>query len=272
MIGIFDSGFGGLTILKEFIFEGDNRDCCLQKYDYMYLGDNARAPYGNKSQSVIYDYTKEAIDFLFKQGCELIIVACNTVSAKALRKIQREWLVKNNSAGKVLGVVIPVAEEAVNYGRIGVIGTKATIESRVYETEINKLKKGIEIYSYACPLLVPLIEEGWIKKTETKMILKKYLRPLKEKRIDTLILGCTHYPFLIDDIKQIMGKNCQVLDSPKIVADKLKDYLSHHPKIESKLSKNKKRVYCTTDDPQKFKRFSEEFFGERVERVERVEL
>ena len=203
MIGVFDSGFGGLTILKQFI---------------------------NVKTS------------------------------------------ENHNEGAETFPRLQIQHQHQHYGRIGVIGTKATIESWVYEIEINKLKKGIEIYSYACPLLVPLIEEGWIKKAETKMILKKYLRPLKEKRIDTLILGCTHYPFLIDDIKEIMGKNCQVLDSPKIVAEKLKDYLNRHPKIESKLSKNKKRIYYTTDDPQKFKRFSREFFGEGVEGVERVGL
>lgn len=278
MIGIFDSGFGGLTILKGFLNK-------LPEYDYIYLGDNARAPYGSKSQDAIYGYTRQAVDFLFKNGCRLVIVACNTASAKALRKIQQEWLVKNNPVGRVLGVVIPVVEEAVEIegeiyesrlqfqrGRVGVIGTKATIESEVYEVEIKKLKKDIEIYSHACPLLVPLIEEGWIKKKETKMILKKYLRPLKEKRIDTLILGCTHYPFLINDIKRIMGKNCKVLNSPKIVAEKLNDYLSRHPEIESKLSKNKKRIYYTTDDPQKFKQFSKKFLGENIKRVEKIEL
>ena len=273
MIGIFDSGCGGLTILKRFL-DSDMSTCRLQQYDYIYLGDNARAPYGSKSQDAIYGYTKQAVDFLFKNGCRLIIVACNTASAEALKKVQQEWLVKNNHGGRVLGVVVPVVEEAVEIegGRIGVIGTKATIESEVYNIELKKLKKDIEIYSHACPLLVPLVEEGWIKKAETKMILKKYLRPLKEKRIDTLILGCTHYSFLIDSIKRIMGKNCQVLDSPKIVAKKLKNYLERHPEIESKLSKNKKRIYYTTDDPQRFKQFSNKFFGEDIKEVKRVEL
>ena len=267
MIGVFDSGFGGLTILKGFLNS-------LPEYDYIYLGDNARAPYGSKSQDAIYGYTKQAVDFLFNQGCKLIIIACNTASAKALRKIQQEWLVKNNPNGRVLGVVVPIAEAAVEIkgGRIGVIGTRATIESGVYEIEISKFKKGLEIYSQPCPLLVPLVEEGWIKKRETKMILKKYLRPLKEKRINTLILGCTHYPFLIDSIKRIMGKNCQVLDSPQIVAEKLKNYLERHPEIGSKLSKNKKRIYYTTDDPQKFKQFSGKFLGENIKEVEKIEL
>ena len=296
MIGIFDSGFGGLTILKEFLYEGENYnegEVCkprlhcnsLQQYDYLYLGDNARAPYGNKSQDVIYNYACEAVDFLFKQGCELIIIACNTVSAKALRKIQQEWLPKYEPDKRVLGVVIPVVEQAVEnegdipecrlhfqHGCIGVIGTRATVESGVYEQELKKLKSGTEVYQQACPLLVPLIEEGWIKKQETKMILKKYLRPLKQKKIDTLILGCTHYSFLIKDIQRIMGKNCRVLDSSKIVAEKLKDYLSRHPKIENKISKNKQRLFYTTDDPTRFKRFGEKFLSGEIKKVERVEL
>ena len=287
MIGVFDSGFGGLTILKQFLSEEENynegEDCnprlhCnnfLQQYNYLYLGDNARAPYGNKSQDVIYNYTKEAVDFLFKQGCELIIIACNTASAKALRKIQQEWLPKHQPDKRVLGVVIPIAEQAVKlsrFNRIGIIGTRATIESGVYEQELNKLKTGLEIYSQACPLLVPLIEEAWLKKPETRMILKKYLRLLKQKKIDTLILGCTHYPFLIKDIQRIMGKNCQVLDSPKIVAEKLKDYLLRHPEIENKISKNKERLFYTTDDPARFKQFGEKFLGKEIKKVKRAEL
>ncbi|MCK4553467.1 glutamate racemase [Candidatus Parcubacteria bacterium] len=289
MIGVFDSGFGGLTILKQFLNQ-------LPQYNYLYLGDNARAPYGNKSQEVIYNYTKEAVDFLFKQGCELIIIACNTASAKALRKIQQEWLLKHQLKKRVLGVVIPIAEQAVKssrFNRIGIIGTRATVESRVYEQELNKLlgrpsqsprrsraaglrrgglKTGLKIYSQACPLLVPLIEEAWLKKPETRMILKKYLRPFKQKKIDTLILGCTHYPFLIKDIQRIMGKNCQVLDSPKIVAEKLQDYLERHPEIEGKISKNKKRLFYTTDDPARIKQFGEKFLGEEIREVKRVEL
>ncbi len=268
MIGVFDSGLGGLTILKEFLAQ-------LSGYNYIYLGDSARAPYGNKSQEVIYNYTSEAVDFLFKRNCELIIIACNTASAKALRKIQQEWLPKHAPAKRVLGVVIPVAEEAVKtsrYNRIGIIGTRATIESKTHEQELNKLKKDLEIYTQACPLLVPLVEEGWAGKPETNMILKKYLRPLKAKKIDTLILGCTHYPFLYKDIVRIMGKNCQVLDAPKIIADKLADYLKRHPEIEEKLSKKQKKFFYTTDDPARFKQFSAKFLNNSVNEVEKIEL
>jgi len=268
MIGVFDSGFGGLTILTAFLKQ-------LPQYNYIYLGDNARAPYGNKSQEVIYNYTQEAVDFLFKQGCELIIIACNTTPAKALTKIQQEQLLKYGQGKRVLGVIIPIAEQAAKlsrFGRIGVIGTRATINSEVYENELKKLDPSLKIYHQACPLLVPLIEEGWIKKPEAKMILKKYLRPLKQKQIDSLILGCTHYPFLIEDIKRIMGKNCQVLDSPNIIADKLENYLKRHPEIEIKIGKNKKRLFYTTDNTERFKEFGRKFLKEEIEKVKRVDL
>lgn len=268
MIGVFDSGLGGLTILKEL-------QRVLPEYDYMYLGDSARAPYGNKSQDVIYGYTKDAVDFLFKRGCELIIVACNTASAKALRKIQQEHLPKNYPEKRVLGVIIPVIEgvaEIKGINRVGLIGTRATVESGTYEAELEKLNLNIEIYKQVCPLLVPLIEEGWIKRPETKKILKKYLRPLKDKKIDALILGCTHYPVLIKDIKQIMDKRVYVLNSPEIVAKKLADYLKKHSEIEKKLSKTGKNIFFTTDSAERFKEMSKNFLGKNINKVDKIEL
>ncbi len=268
MIGVFDSGFGGLTILQAFIDK-------LPQNDFIYLGDNARTPYGNKSLDVIYDYTRQAVKFLFRRGSRLIILACNTASAKALRKIQQKWLPKHYPDRRVLGVVIPLAEVATEISRrrrIGVIGTRATIESRVYEQELHKLDESLSIYGQSCPLLVPLVEENWVKKPETKMILKKYLRPLKSKHIDTLLLGCTHYPFLKKDIKRIMGKNCHVMDAPGVVANKLVDYLQRHPEIEESLSKNSQRVFYTTDDTKRFKDFGEKFLGQRISHVHRVTL
>ena len=238
MIGVFDSGFGGLTVLQAFIHE-------LPEYDFIYLGDNARTPYGNKSLNVIYEYTRQAVEFLFRNGSRLIILACNTASAKALRKIQQEWLPFHYPDRRVLGVVIPLAEVAVEtsrHGCIGVIGTRSTIESKVYEQELLKLDQNLSIYGQACPLLVPLVEEDWVGKPETTMILKKYLRPLKSYSIDTLILGCTHYPFLKKYVERIIGKNCHVLDAPGIVAYKLVDYLRRHPEIDEKLLKNRQRV------------------------------
>lgn len=247
----------------------------LPDYDFMYLGDNARTPYGNKSLSAIYEYTRQAVEFLFRRGSRIIILACNTASAKALRKIQQEWLPLNYPDRRVLGVVIPLAEMAVEssrYGRIGVIGTQATIESKVYEQELFKLKKDLSIHAKPCPLLVPLVEENWVGKPETNMILKKYLRPLKSKHIDTLILGCTHYPFLKKDIARIMGKNCHVLDAPAIVAYKLIDYLQRHPEHEIKLTKQNLRYFYTTDDTERFRNFGEKFLGRKISRVRIAEL
>ena len=268
MIGVFDSGIGGLTVLRAFLRR-------LPEYDYLYFGDNARAPYGNKSLQVIYDYTRQAVDFLFERGCVLIILACNTASAKALRKIQQEWLPSHCPENRVLGVAIPLAEagaQVTRYGRIGVIGTRATIESKVYEQELQKLRGDLNVYGLACPLLVPLVEEGWVGKPETTMILKKYLRQIKRKKVDTLILGCTHYPFLDKDIARIMGKNCRVLPGPEIIAQKLEDYLRRHPEIRERISRQGTRLFCTTDDPQRFRRLGERFLGQEIQGVEQVDL
>ena len=205
MIGVFDSGFGGLTILKAFLKK-------LPEYDYIYLGDNARTPYGNKSQDVIHEYTRQAVEFLFRKECVLIILACNTASTKALRKIQQELLPAKYPDRRVLGVIIPLAEagvETARCGRIGVIGTRATIESKVYEQELGKLSPQLKIFGQACPLLVPLVEEGWVGKPETNMILKKYLYRLKRQKIDTLILGCNSFCFL----KSFPNIFCNALNS-----------------------------------------------------------
>ena len=268
MIGVFDSGFGGLTVLR--VLLGN-----LPEYGYIYLGDNARTPYGNKSLKLVYEYTRQAVEFLFGQGAVLIVLACNTASAKALRKIQQEWLPEHYPDRRVLGVVIPLAEaaiEASRYGTIGVIGTRATIESGVYEQELLKLAPEVKIHGHPCPLLVPLVEEDWAGRPETNMILKKYLRPLKGYKIDTLILGCTHYPFLKKDIGRIMGKNCQVLDAPAIVGEKLADYLKRHPEIEERLPRDRSRTFCTTDDPDRFRLFGEKFLGMKIPRVRAVSL
>jgi glutamate racemase len=268
VIGVFDSGIGGLTVLRSFL-----RD--LPQYDYLYLGDSARTPYGNKSLDIIYEYTRQAVGFLFERGCVLIILACNTASAKALRRIQQQWLPARFPDRRVLGVVIPLAEagvEVTRFGRIGVIGTRATIESKVYEQELEKLRGGLKIHGLACPLLVPLVEEGWAGKPETNMILKKYLRRLKDAKVDTLILGCTHYPFLHKDIERIMGKNCKILNGPDTVSRKLVDYLRRHPEIEGRISKEGEITFFTTDEPGRFKRFGEKFLGQRIACVEKVML
>jgi glutamate racemase len=268
MIGVFDSGFGGLTILRAFLKK-------MPEYDFIYFGDSARNPYGNKSQEVIYQYTRQAVEFLFKKGCVLIILACNTASTKALRRIQQQLLPEKYPDRRVLGVVIPLAEAGVEtsrFGRIGVIGTTATIESGVYGEELKKLDPFLKIYGQACPLLVPLVEEGWVGKPETNMILKKYLRRLKRKKIDSLILGCTHYPFLQNDIERVMGRNCRVLDGPSIVSEKLKDYLYRHPEMEERISRNGSTTFCTTDDPERFQTFGQKFLCRNVRNVELATL
>jgi glutamate racemase len=258
-IGIFDSGLGGLIILRDIIKK-------LPQYDYIYLGDNARTPYGNRSQDVIYKFTEQAVDFLFKQDCQLIIIACNTASAKALRKIQQDWLPKNYPERRVLGVIRPLVEEAVKVAKkkIGVIGTKGTIGSQAYIKEIQKLNSRLEVIQKATPLLVPLIEEGWQKRPETKKILRYYLRSLKLAKIDTLILGCTHYPILFKEIQGIMGARTKVLNSGEIVANSLADYLSRHPEIKDKLDKNSKYEFLVTDMSEYYQNLGKEWFGQGI--------
>ncbi len=261
MIGIFDSGLGGLIAFKEI-------KKLLPDYSYIYLGDTARSPYGSRSQRVVYEFTQKAVDFLFQKDCKLIIIACNTASAEALRKIQQEYLPQLKDKNKnVLGVVRPVAEAAIQISqtkRIGVVGTRTTINSNVYEKELKKLNSKVKVFQQACPLLVPLIEEGWHKKPEAKRILKKYLWHLKNKNIDTLILGCTHYPILIKDFQRIMGQQVQVLDSSRIIAEKLKDYLSRHSEINNVLEQKKKREYLVTDLTENFEKMAKEILDKKI--------
>ena len=221
---------------------------------------------------------------MFKQGCELVILACNSASAEALRKLQREWLSENFPDRRILGVIRPVAEEAAKlsrFGRIGVVGTKATVESGAYERELKLQNPDLNIFQQACPLLVPLIEEGWLKKPETRMIVKKYLAPLKQRQVDTLILGCTHYPMLMKEFVRLAGKRIKVLDAPKIVAEKLVDYLKRHPEVEVKLppkadqplaeKKDRQVRYLTTDSPNKFAELGGRFLGQKI-KAEKIDL
>ena len=266
MIGIFDSGFGGLTIMKEIVKK-------LPKYDYMYLGDTLRMPYGGRSQDAIYKFTEEGVDFLFGNECELIILACNTASAKALRMIQKEYLVKKfgiNSTKRVLGVIRPVIEktaEIAENNKVGMIATQSTVDSMAYDAELKKINNKIRLFKIAAPLLVPLIEEGWIDRKETISALKYYLKDLKNKKISTLILGCTHYPVLIEMIKKIMGNNVLIPHQGRIVADSLVKYLRRHPEIEVKLKKRSRRIFYTTDFPEKFDRLGSIFFNKKVNSI-----
>ncbi len=267
IIGVFDSGLGGLTVLKNFLKT-------LPGYNYLYLGDNARVPYGEKSPEVIYEYSRQAMEFLFSKGCNLIIVACNTASAQALRKLQQEYLNKNYPKRRILGVVRPLAEFAAESRKdvIGIIGTKSTINSRAYEIEIKNLDKKIKVQAAASPLLVPLIEEGWAKKPETKMILKKYLRPLKTNGIKLLILACTHYPFLLKDIKRICGKNILVPDPGEVVAQSLKIYLDKHPELGLEATKAPTRDFYSSDKNGLFKKLAEKFLGEKIKEFKNANL
>ena len=267
MIGIFDSGIGGLTVLKAV----QRR---LPQYRLLYLGDTARTPYGNRSQDLIYQFTEQAVDFLFSQGCELVIIACNTASAEALRRIQQEWLPAHYPDRRVLGVVRPVAAEAVTlsrYGRIGVVGTRGTIASGAYERELKAQRADVYVFSQACPLLAPLIEEGFAHRPETMKILRNYLRPLKAKKIDTLILGCTHYPLMLHEFRQAAGKQVKVPDPAEIVADKLADYLNRHSEIEKKFTRGTVHRYMITDVTKTFQKNAERWLGEKIT-FEKIEL
>lgn len=269
MIGVFDSGYGGLTVLKPLLEE-------LPQYDYLYLGDNARTPYGTRSAETVQQYSEQAVEYLFSKGAVLIITACNSVSALALRHLQQKYLRdKKVRDKKILGVVKPLAEIAVDQtknNRICIVGTRGTINSKTYETEIHHLDKNIDVFSKACPLLVPFIEEHCHHKPEARMVLKKYLRSLKTTNSDTMILGCTHYPLMYKYFNKYMGKRVNVLHSGKIVAESLKDYLKRHPEIESLLSRKGKREYLTTDCEQRFKEFGNKELGLNIKEVKTVKL
>lgn len=235
-IGIFDSGLGGLVIAESIIQS-------LPEYDYVYLGDTARVPYGNRSRESVLTFTKEAVSYLFRQDCQLIIIACNTASAEALRVIQQEYLPKNYPDRRVLGVIIPTVEMVKEHQIVGVLATQSTVNSGSYIQELQKHEKSVKIIQQAAPLLVPLIENDEL--AFLPPILEKYLRPFKS--IDTLILGCTHYSVIKNQIKEQLGESVTILTQDEIIPAKLKEYLERHPKIEQLLSKKGGREYCVTD-------------------------
>jgi glutamate racemase len=259
-IGVFDSGFGGLEILRHIVKK-------LPQYDYIYLGDTARTPYGSRSQEVIYNFTKQAVAFLFKQKCPLVILACNTASCEALRKIQQRYLKNHYPQRRVLGVVIPASEaakETTKNNRVGVIGTEGTINSMAFEREIKKINPKIKVFAQACPLLVPIVESGEHNTPIAQLALQKYLQPLLAKQIDTLILGCTHYGFLEKQIKKIVGQKIKIIIEGRVVAEKLADYLQRHQDIEKSIAQNQKRKFFTTDLTDKFQKLGSYFFGEPI--------
>lgn len=248
----------------------------LPQYDYIYLGDNARAPYGNHSAETIFEFTEQAVNHLFQLGAKLVILACNTASANALSKLQRKYLNgSTESERKILGVLIPTVETAAEItknSRIGLVGTKATVNSQVYQTEIAKINPQTQITAQACPLLVPFIEEGWHKKPEATSILKKYLRPLKNANIDTLILGCTHYPIMRKQFQRIIGSKVRIIESGLSAAEKLQGYLSRHPEISKLLSTGGTRTFLTTEDPAKFQSYIGKHFGLKIALPKKVDL
>jgi len=262
-IGIFDSGFGGLTVLKAITK-------LLGQYSYVYLGDNARSPYGDRSPERIYEFTRQGVEFLFKKDCKLVILACNTASAIALRKLQQEWLPKNYPDRRILGIIIPVVEALSSIKTkkpkyVGVIGTRATILSDAYKKEIEKRSEPLrEFIQQACPLLVPLIEEGWHKTPPAAMIIKKYIRPLKLKQVNVLILGCTHYPLIKEKIQNVIGKSVTLLDPGIIVARSLRSYFSRHLEIESTLTKTSQLSFFTTDTSERVAVLASRFWGSHI--------
>ncbi|MEY4747056.1 MAG: hypothetical protein RLZZ416_105 [Candidatus Parcubacteria bacterium] len=259
-IGMFDSGFGGLSVLREVVK-------VLPQYDYMYLGDNARTPYGTRSSDLVYEFTKQAVDFLFSRRCDLVILACNTASADALRKIQQEYLPKKYPRKRVLGVIVPALEEAIEAtknNRVGVLATEGTVVSKTFPREMKLRAPKIRVFQQAAPLLVPLVEAGERKTPAAKPILENYIRPLLKKNIDTLILGCTHYGHLEKEIKRIVGKKIRLVSEGPVVARKLNLYLERHPEIESRLTRGKRRTFYTTDLSERFKRLGAVFFGTAI--------
>lgn len=261
-IGVFDSGYGGLTILKSI-------RSLLPQYDYLYLGDNARAPYGTRSFDVVYRFTLEAVRYLFAQGCPLVILACNTASAKALRSIQQQDLPSIDATKRVLGVIRPTAEAIGNLsttGHIGIMGTEGTVNSRSYDMEVDKLHPSFHISSQACPMWVPLVENHEADSPGADYFVRKYVDSLlsTDSMIDTIVLACTHYPILYPKIRHAVPSHIKVVTQGNIVAESLADYLNRHPEIASRCSTHGSCRYLTTENPDKFTGLAHIFLNEPV--------
>ena len=268
-IGVFDSGYGGLTILEKI------REL-MPQYDYVYLGDNARTPYGTRSFDVVYEFTKQSVKKLFQMECPLVILACNTASAKALKTIQSKDLPVWNPEKRVLGVIRPTVEAIGNITKtrhVGILGTIGTIQSKSYPIEIKKVSPDIVVSGEACPLWVPLVENSEYDSEGANYFVKKYLFELlkKDKEIDTIILGCTHYPLLLPKIKQFSPKEMHIIPQGEIVAASLQDYLNRHPEMEERITQNGNCKFFTTESVAKFQKSANLFLHTEVE-VERVFL
>lgn len=262
-IGVFDSGYGGLTILNALRSN-------LPEYDYLYLGDNARAPYGSRSFELVYRFTLQAVKELFSRGCNLIILACNTASAKALRTIQQHDLPEIDPRKRVLGVIRPTAEAlgAVTESRhVGILATRGTVESRSYELEMAKLSPDIKVNEHACPMWVHLVENGEAAGPGADYFVEKDLKVIldKDPKIDTLVLGCTHYPLLLPKIRRYAPAGLMILSQGEIVASSLKDYMLRHPDMERACSRGGRVDFLTTENPALFNRLASIFVGQQVE-------
>ncbi len=261
-IGVFDSGYGGLTVLKEIVKT-------LPQYDYLYLGDNARAPYGPRSFDTVYQYTLQCVKWFFSQGCELVILACNTASAKALRTIQQNDLPGIDPHKRVLGVIRPTTEIIGQYsktGAVGILGTSGTVLSQSYPLEIAKSFPAVKVYQEACPMWVPLVENNEYNKPGADYFIDQHLKQLfgNASDIDTLLLACTHYPLLLDKIRAFAPAGTTILSQGEIVANSLKNYLERHPEIAALCTKQGTKTFYTTDSVSDFDSHASIFFGEKL--------
>ena len=271
-IGVFDSGYGGLTILKELRKQ-------LPQYDFIYLGDNARSPYGSRSMGVVYQFTKEAVDSLFALGCPLVVLACNTASAKALRQIQQQDLPKLAGGAmlrRVLGIIRPTVEcigTLTDSKHVGILATEGTVSSESYVTEIHKLYADVTVVQEACPLWVPIVETGESESPGADFFVQKHLEHLlaQDDRIDTIILGCTHYPILLPRILRLLTPSIRVVAQGGLVANSLVDYLARHPDMETLLTRGGSIRYYTTEQPERFSRTASIFFDTPIS-VEHLSL
>jgi glutamate racemase len=263
-IGVFDSGYGGLTVLKAL-------EKKMPGYDFLYLGDNARTPYGTRSFDVVYEYTLQAVKYLLSQNCPLVIIACNTASAKALRNIQQLDLPKIAPGKRVLGVIRPSVEkvaEITKNGHVGVLGTTGTVTSESYPIELEKWSDGRvkSTVQEACPMWVPIVENNEIETEGAEFFIKKNIQNIirKDQDLDTLILGCTHYPLLKHVIKRYVPEKINILEQGEIVAEKLVEYLDRHSAMEKRLSKSGEVIFCTTESAEIFESKASLFLGRKV--------
>ncbi len=262
-IGVFDSGYGGLTVLKEIVAR-------MPQYDYLYLGDTARAPYGNRSFDTVYHYTLQCVQWFFSQGCPLVILACNTASAKALRTIQQNDLPNIAPDKRVLGIVRPTSEVIGTYTqtkKVGILATNGTVQSGSYVLEIEKFFPQVTVVQEACPMWVPLVENNEHEHIGANYFIKKSIDQLfkKEAQIDTLLLACTHYPLLLHKIEEYTPVDVKIISQGRIVADSLSDYLHRHPEMEQRLSTSGQRSFYTTDATEDFNNHGSVFFGQPVQ-------